>query len=67
VTGAGRLDTDAPGYLSAGEIYRRARKVQELTQIVMECTGAGRRDVARATTLMAQIRAIVGGNEMGAG
>ncbi|MDF0540800.1 hypothetical protein PX699_00460 [Sphingobium sp. H39-3-25] len=62
-----RKDTDAERYLSAGELYRRARKVQELTQIVLECTGPGRRDVARATTVMAQIRAIVGTSEMGAG
>ncbi|WP_062119237.1 hypothetical protein [Sphingobium sp. MI1205] len=52
-------------FLPPGELYRRARKVEELARVVMDCTsrGCALRDVARATKIMSEISAIVGAGE----
>jgi len=57
-----RLDTGAMPLLSSGELYRRARKIEALCRIVMECTAGGshRADRQRAATLMSEIGAIAG-------
>lgn len=60
---AGSFDpADGPALLPASELYRRARKVEALARVAMDCTSAGARcrDVARATRIMAEIGAIVG-------
>ena len=53
---------DGPALLPASELYYRARKVEALARLVMDCTSAGARcrDVARATRIMSEISAIVG-------
>lgn len=56
-----RADTGARSYAAPGDLYRQARKVQELAAIVMDCTYGARRDLVRATATMAQIAAIAGG------
>ncbi|MCK0533417.1 hypothetical protein MU848_17645 [Sphingobium sp. MAH-33] len=53
---------DAQRFLPSSELYRRARKVEQLARVVMDCTnpGCALRDVVRATKIMTEIRAIVG-------
>lgn len=60
-----RADTQAMTFLSSGELYRRARKVEQIAKIVMDCTAAdaAQRDVHRATRLMHEIGEIAGSKD----
>lgn len=58
-----RADTGTVAMLSRGELYRRAKRVQQLAQIAIECASpfAHRADPDRSARLLAEIGAIVGG------
>ena len=58
-----RSDTGTSARLSRGEIYRRARKVRQLADIAMDCTGAMGTDLPRAQALLNEIAAICGMGE----
>lgn len=60
---AERKDTGTSPQLSSGELYRRARKIGSLAQIVMDCTAASgtRADSARAQRIMREIADLAGG------
>ena len=60
--GHDRADTEAPGFLPSGELYRRARQIEGLARIIMDCTSAGSRcrDIARASRLLTEIGALAG-------
>ncbi len=56
-----RADTGTVAQLAVGEIYRRARRIQSLALIAMECSaGSSARDPVRARQLLAKIGAIAG-------
>ncbi|WP_025772158.1 hypothetical protein [Sphingobium indicum] len=58
-----RSDTGTSARLSRGEIYRRARKVRQLADIAMDCTGPMGTDLSRAQALLNEIAAICGMGE----
>lgn len=59
---AERSDTGVKPLLSSGTFYRRAREIEALARIIIECTAGGshRADRARAEQLMKKIGAIAG-------
>lgn len=61
---AERSDTGTRPHLHRGELYRRARKVRQLADIILDCTAAGAAaDIGRAETLLNEIAAICGQGE----
>lgn len=59
-----RADTGTVPHLSRGTLYRRARQVQQLAGIIMECTGATTAaDLPRAERLLREIATICGQGE----
>lgn len=58
-----RSDTGTSARLSRGELYRRARKVRELANIALDCTGPTGSDIPRAERLLQEIAAICGMGE----
>lgn len=61
---ADRADTGTRAHLHRGEIYRRARRIRQLADIVMDCTGASAAtNINRAESLLAEIAAICGHGE----
>lgn len=59
---AERKDTGTSPQLSAGDLYRRAHKIEALAKIIMDCTAASgnRADSARAQRLLTEIAGIAG-------
>lgn len=57
-----RDGTDMATSLTPGELYRRARRIEALARIIMDCTTRGSRsaDSARANQLLKEIGAIAG-------
>lgn len=57
-----RKDTGTSPQLSSGELYRRAREIGALAQIIMDCTAASgtRADSARARQLLKKIGDLAG-------
>lgn len=60
---AERSDTGTRVHLHRGELYRRARRIRQLADIVMDCTGPSCTDIRRAERLIAEIAAICGQGE----
>ena len=57
-----RADTGTAAQLSSDELYRRARKIEALARIIMDCTASASNcsDPARAGRLLHEIGAIAG-------
>ena len=59
-----RADTGTRPRLDRGQLYRRARRIAERAQVIMDVTGAGvAPDLRRAETLLNEIAAICGSGE----
>lgn len=59
-----RADTGTRAHLHRGELYRRARKVRQLADIIIDCTSPGvAPDIARCEALLNEIAAICGTGE----
>jgi hypothetical protein len=59
-----RADTGTRPHLDRGQLYRRARRIAERAQIIMDITGAGvAPDLHRAETILNEIAALCGSGE----
>jgi hypothetical protein len=58
-----RSDTGTRVHLHRGELYRRGRKIRQLADILMDCTGPSCTDIPRAERLLSEIAAICGQGE----